>query len=379
MVSTCTADLQIFNKISIFSCYKSHKLKIIKTAFGTFKMKKLNLWTGIIISFFIVFSIIYFLKPEKSDEHLQNKSAINLENPARQNTLDHTQKNLAIFASASQQDTQINCQLTLNNNNELITNEQTKNCFEYFITQYGEKKTDQIKDDFKTYISQQYTDPARSQILDLWNRYFEYRLKLGEQQAPAGVTSTDPQYFRALFTSLNTLRQTFFSYQEIKGLFGAEDIYHNYTLDRMDIFANQDLNEAEKAEKLKELFNKLPIDWQNNLEQLYKLEDLQKLTSDIKAKGGNANDIRNMRLNLVGPEATQRLENLDSQQNNWKNNVNNYLEKRHQILNSSLSKEAKNQSIQKLKEQNFTTSQEQLRLETFEKLYDKGTPLPFAE
>lgn len=379
MVSTCTADLQIFNKISIFSCYKSHKLKIIKTAFGTFKMKKLNLWTGIIISFFIIFSIIYFLKPKKPDEHLKNKSAINLEDLAHQNTPDHTQKNLAIFASASQQDTQINCQLTLNNNNQLITNEQTKNCFEYFITQYGEKKTDQIKDDFKAYISQQYTDPARSQILDLWNRYFEYRLKLGEQQAPVGATSTDPQYFRALFTSLNTLRQTFFSYQEIKGLFGSEDIYHNYTLDRMDIFANQDLNEAEKAEKLKELFNKLPIDWQNNLEQLYKLEDLQKLTSDIKAKGGSANDIRNMRLNLVGPEATQRLENLDFQQNKWKNNVNNYLENRRQILNSNLSEETKNQSIQKLKEQNFMTSQEQLRLETFEKLYDKGRPLPFSE
>jgi len=147
----------------------------------------------------------------------------------------------------------------------------------------------------------------------------------------------------------------------------------------MDIFANQDLNEAEKAEKLKELFNKLPIDWQNNLEQLYKLEDLQKLASDIKAKGGSANDIRNMRLNLVGPEATQRLENLDFQQNKWKNNVNNYLENRRQILNSNLSEETKNQSIQKLKEQNFMTSQEQLRLETFEKLYDKGRPLPFSE
>ena len=70
------------------------------------------------------------------------------------------------------------------------------------------------------------------------------------------------------------------------------------------------------------------------------------------AKGGSANDIRNMRLNLVGPEATQRLENLDFQQNKWKNNVNNYLENRRQILNSNLSEETKNQSIQKLKEQN---------------------------
>ena len=43
------------------------------------------------------------------------------------------------FVSNSQQDTEINCQLVLNQGNRLVVNEQTRNCFEYFITQYGEK------------------------------------------------------------------------------------------------------------------------------------------------------------------------------------------------------------------------------------------------
>jgi hypothetical protein len=42
------------------------------------------------------------------------------------------------LSSPSQADTQINCQLKLANNS-LIVNEQTRDCFEYFITQYGEK------------------------------------------------------------------------------------------------------------------------------------------------------------------------------------------------------------------------------------------------
>ena len=54
-----------------------------------------------------------------------------------------------LFVSNSQQDTEVNCQLVLDQNNRLVVNEQTRNCFEYFITQYG---GDQIKQDFKAYI-----------------------------------------------------------------------------------------------------------------------------------------------------------------------------------------------------------------------------------
>lgn len=46
------------------------------------------------------------------------------------------------FVSNSQQDTEINCQLVLDQSNRLVVNEQTRNCFEYFITQYGEKNID---------------------------------------------------------------------------------------------------------------------------------------------------------------------------------------------------------------------------------------------
>ncbi len=60
------------------------------------------------------------------------------------------------FVSNSQQDTEINCQLVLDQSNRLIVNEQTRNCLEYFITQYGEKNIDQIKQDFKAYIQQGY-------------------------------------------------------------------------------------------------------------------------------------------------------------------------------------------------------------------------------
>ena len=86
-----------------------------------------------------------------------------------------------------------------------------------------------------------------------------------------------------------------------------------------------------------------------------------------------------MRQNLVGAEATVRLEKLDKDRNNWKSRVNTYLEQRDSILNSNMSQDAQQQAIQKLRDQQFNNSQEQLRLGAFETTHDTGGKLPFAD
>lgn len=282
------------------------------------------------------------------------------------------------WMSHSQQDTEVNCQLRLDNANRLIVNEQTRNCFEYFITQYGEKNIQQIKHDFKAYIQQNYKVPALTQILDLWDRYMNYRQKLGNLQAP-NIDKEDPKYYQSVYAEMKNLRKQLFSDYEIEGLFGTENTYHEYTLNRMTVLADKKLTEAQKAQKLKDLFNQLPEDWKENLEQLNKLEDLRKLTADIKARGGSADEIHRMRMNLVGPEATQRLEKLDVQRSDWKNKVNNYLNERDNIMKSGMSDNAKQQAVQQLKAQHFSQPEEQLRVGTFESIHDQGGKLPYSE
>ena len=284
----------------------------------------------------------------------------------------------APFFSPSQQDTEINCQIRLDGAQRLIVNEQTRNCFEYFITQYGEKSIDQIKQDFGAYIRQNYKEPALTQILALWSRYMDYRERLGGLQAP-DISQDDPQYYRAIYDSMQNLRRQFFSDYEIEGLFGAENTYHEYTLKRMEVMNDKTLNEGEKAGKLKALFDELPQDWKENLEQLNKLEDLRKLTADIKARGGSAEEIRQMRTSLAGPEAAQRLEALDTQRADWKNKVNGYLNERDSVMKSGMSDDAKQKAVQQLRQQHFNKSEEQLRVSTFESIHDQGGKLPFSE
>lgn len=345
-------------------------------------MQKKKLWLILAIVVIILLGFLVWLAPSATTGSNATSNSLT---PSTQDSSSvraaqaGLSSNLAqAFVSPSQQDTEVNCQISLDQSQHLIINEQTRNCFEYFITQYGEKQLEQIKQDFALYLQKGYQEPALSQILDLWNRYLDYRVQLGNLQEP-NLNKQDPEYYRKVFGLIKNLRNQFFSNYEIEGLFGAENIYHEYTLNRMSIMADQSLSEIEKAQKLKELFALLPEDWRENLEQLSKLEDLRKLTSDIKARGGSAAELRQMRMNLVGAEATQRLEQLDQERGQWKSRVNDYLAQRDQILNSHMSESAQQQAIAQLRQQQFKNPQEQLRLGTFETTHDAGGKLPFAE
>ena len=224
-------------------------------------MQKYKIWIIVALVILCLVTLLLWLSPqdEKQTAH-EPGSAQPAMLDTEANALNVSAQNNTFFASASQQDTEINCQMQLDSSNRLIVNEQTRNCFEYFITQYGEKTIEQIQQDFKTYISQNHKEPALSQILDLWDRYMQYRQSLGEITPPAGLNQEDPAYYRSIYTSTQNLRKRFFSNYEIEGLFGTEDTYHEYTLDRMAVLADKNLSEAEKAQKLKELFQQLPED-----------------------------------------------------------------------------------------------------------------------
>ncbi|WP_130803478.1 lipase secretion chaperone [Acinetobacter ihumii] len=336
------------------------------------------LWIIMGIIVLIMIALVIGLKPQSSNGSTSTVSTDLPDQPMNFQSGDSSTLTMSNFHSQSQSDTQINCQLQLDNANHLIVNEQTRNCFEYFLTQYGEKTLAQIDQDMKKYLAQYLIQPARDQTQDLWQRYLKYREELADLKEPS-LAKTDVAYYQAIFTSRQMLRQRFFSATEIEGLFGTEDIYNQYTLDRMAILNQPQLNEIEKAKQLKALFDQLPQDWKANLEQLSKLDDLRQLTASIKKNGGSAQQLHDMRTNLVGADATARLEQLDLERSNWKNNVTQYLNERQTILNSNMSDTAKQSAIDSLRNQAFATPQDQIRVHAFESAKDQGQSLPFSE
>ena len=336
------------------------------------------LWIVMGIIALMIIGLLIWLQPQPVNSSISAISSDTSDQHIHLPPTDSSTSTTTSFHSPSQSDTQINCQLNFDQSGKLKVNQLTKDCFEYFLTQYGEKNIAQIDQDFKRYVQQSYPKTAVIQIQDLWTRYLKYREKLAVVTPPT-LKQDDPAYYRSVFESIQSIRQSFFSTTEIEGLFGTEDIYNQYTLERMAILNQPRLNEIEKAKQLKALFDQLPQDWKANLEQLSKLDDLRQLTASIKKNGGSAQQLHDMRTNLVGAEATARLEQLDLERSNWKNNVTQYLSERQTILNSNMSDTAKQSAIDSLRNQAFVTPQDQIRVHAFESAKDQGQNLPFSE
>jgi hypothetical protein len=156
-------------------------------------MQKKKLWLIFAVIIVVILGFLIWLAPNATVDSNQGPISSSAQNTigllSAASDLPHASG--LPFVSNSQQDTEVNCQLVLDQSNRLIVNEQTRNCFEYFITQYGEKNIDQIKQDFKAYIQQGYKEPALKQILDLWTRYLDYRVQLGSLKEPS-LNKEDP-------------------------------------------------------------------------------------------------------------------------------------------------------------------------------------------
>ncbi|MEB3767225.1 lipase secretion chaperone [Acinetobacter sp. MD2] len=341
------------------------------------KKQSSKTWLMLFILIILLIGILFWVLSNRTSTTATNspsaQGGLLQQNSSMQNNgITPSSSALAASKSISQADTQVNCQLKLNFRNKLIVNEQTRDCYEYFLTQYGEKKLPQIDQDFKNYIQSSFPAPAIGEIIDLWSRYLKYREALGQLSVPS-ANPNDSSYYQNVLTATQTLQQKFFSSSEITGLFGNEDLYNGYTIKRMEILQNAQLSSAEKAARLKSLLEDLPKSWREQIKQQTVVQDLHQLTAELKAQHATPEQIQDMRINLVGREAAQRLETLDQNRQAWNSRVNQYLTERDSILKSNDSDQSKQQQIQQLQQQQFQTQQEHIRLKAFETTHDQGS------
>jgi len=102
-------------------------------------MQKYKIWIILALLVLCILTLILWLSPKENTQADTGTKMPLTETQAEQTALLVNGPANAAFPSASQQDTEINCQMQLDASNRLIVNEQTRNCFEYFITQFGEK------------------------------------------------------------------------------------------------------------------------------------------------------------------------------------------------------------------------------------------------
>lgn len=262
----------------------------------------------------------------------------------------------------------------LDANGNLLISEDIRRIFDYFLAAAGEEPLRTSVERLRAYIAAELPANAREQALVLLNQYLDYKreLVLLERDLPQ-MANLDA--LRQREAAVQALRARIFDSETQQAFFAREEAYNQFTLQRLAILQNSQLDDAGKAAAVDQLRNSLHAEMQDTvLPQLQ--NELRQQTARLQAAGAKPEQIRQLRQQLVGAEATQRLEVLDQQRQTWKKRIAQYSTEKAAIENNpGMSASDKRAAIAQLAAENFD-EREQLRLEAAEQLATQNKPQP---
>lgn len=279
---------------------------------------------------------------------------------------------------ASLRDTEVDGELEVDANGRLKITNGIRRVFEYFLSATGEEPLDSLLARIRAYIRHKLPAGPAAEAEKILDGYIAYKrgLESIQQAVTPGSQQIDIGAVRQQMQDVRALRTRYLSQEVITAFFGDEDAYDRYTLARFDIMQNKQLSASARAQQLAELERQLPPALQESLSAISQYQNLQALTDDWSKRSGSPAELRQIRENLVGPEATDRLENLDKERAQWNQRMNAWLAERASLLsNAGLGEQDRQSQVDASREQRFK-SDEILRVQSLERMHDRGEKLP---
>ncbi|MEZ8165756.1 lipase secretion chaperone [Vibrio tasmaniensis 1F-187] len=258
---------------------------------------------------------------------------------------NNSEQSASSLKVSSQQDTEID-------------SASAKDMMEYFVSGNTELTLEDIRDNVAKHHEQ-----SQATIVDeaLFAKYLEYKSALTALDVQFDNTSISAEDLRALNQALLDLQAQFFSESEISILFTHDNRMREIALEKL-LLKQEGLDESEYQQRLESYLSEQP-DYVQASHQNQVL--LQQLSS---SKGLDEQGLYLKRNELVGEEATQRLEALDQQRADFDGALEIYFVERNDILNDpALSKIEQQETIAQLRTTHFQSEQLR-RVEAIERI-----------
>ncbi|WP_271407828.1 lipase secretion chaperone [Pseudomonas sp. Q1-7] len=275
---------------------------------------------------------------------------------------------------ASLTGTEVDGRFRLDGAGNLLVSEDIRRIFDYFLSTQGEESLTASIQRLRGYIDGQLDAPAEGQALALLDQYLDYKRQLVRLERDLPLLA-DLAALRQREAAVQALRARIFSSEAHQAFFAKEEAYNTFTLQRLAIQRDARLEPAAKAAAIDQLRGNLPDDLQAMAASQLQAE-LRVQVGALQAAGGSPEQIRQLRQQLVGAEATSRLEALDQQRLHWQQRLQVYLMERRRIeASEGLSDSDKATAISRLEEEGFSP-QERLRLQAAAELAAARKKLP---
>ncbi|WP_295984864.1 lipase secretion chaperone [uncultured Variovorax sp.] len=162
----------------------------------------------------------------------------------------------------------------------------------------------------------------RVRALGLLERYIDYRTAL---EALPAASIGDPAGLRRILDARAGIRSHYFAPEEVEGLFGAEEKFDRFSVEKLEIERNANLT----AEQKRQALAKTEETWLTPEQRADRIASVAQLavgeqTAALEARGASPQERFEERSKQYGYEAAQRLAALDQQEQDWQSRLSRY-------------------------------------------------------
>ncbi|WP_041055284.1 lipase secretion chaperone [Vibrio owensii] len=234
-----------------------------------------------------------------------------------------------------------------------------KDFFEYSLSSLGEQSLEEIKANVKAGESQTNSLGISAELFETYLAYKEALSKL----EPFEGNSLSLMELEQLNNAILSMQSEFFTDEQIAQLFDEENRLRQLAIDKLAI-QETELDADSQQQMLEENLASQP-------EYIQQSERNNALVIELNQTSEMSVQEKYLaRVDLVGEEGAERLQALDEQRASFNASLNEYLEKRAEIINNDfLGEEEKKTEIAGLRQQSFGQNQWR-RVEALERIHD---------
>ncbi len=240
---------------------------------------------------------------------------------------------------------------------DLSVSLQLKQLYDYFYTLLGRKTEAEINKIIVGHIKLTLAEPARSQAFTILKNYQLLQEQLHTLPTVGGGAIKGLQSLEHYLEERNSLRIQYLGRQVSEIFYGMEQVYDQYSLERMRIANNLALSEEERIRASEDLFSRLPPALRQPIE---KRRQLNAIREQAKKTDTSIETLFQQRESIVGYDAAEKLQALDVRREQWKERYDYYQQQVQRVSDSGLSLVDKEQAIKQIKQRLFKVSEVKL-------------------
>jgi lipase chaperone LimK len=260
--------------------------------------------------------------------------------------------------------------LPLDAGGRLARTRAVRDFFDYFLTASSERSAAALDTLVRHYIAVQLDGTAAAdEAIDAWRRYTAYRTALDRLPQPVSTAPGNKIDLDALQRTLDeraTLAaQTMGEWNE--PFFGDELRRQFNDLARLRIESDPSLSDAEKAARLASLDAALPAAERDARERVKRQQSALDAIAQMQKQGASADAIRAQVTQTLGPEAAQRVVQMEQTEQSWQSRYADYAAQRAQIDKMGLAPQDRDAQVAQLRQRFFTNPADALRAQSLDR------------